>query len=399
MTQMPERGSVSPFVTLWLSPRRTIDRIVATRPRYLVIVLAALGAICGLYGQLASLSGNTPPADWWFWLVLVVGGGVYGIVWLYLDGVILEWIGLVLGGHASALELRAALAWSAVPVIVAFILLLAVGALMGITGGSLIASVIVAIFGVWSLFVFVLMLGRLQHFGFWRTILYYGLNVAVPLVLVIAFRTLLFQPFNIPAGSMKPTLLVGDYIFVSKYAYGYSHYSLPYSPRLFSGRILASEPRRGDVVVFRLPKDDKTDYVKRIVGLPGDRIQMKEGQVIINGSPVQREHLADFTGDDPCGGGTAPVKRWRETLDSGVTYETLDCVDKGFYDNTNVYAVPKGNYFVLGDNRDNSTDSRVMSAVGYIPFENIIGRVGMIFLSRMEDSGEMRKGRIGTVVR
>jgi signal peptidase I len=199
---------------------------------------------------------------------------------------------------------------------------------------------------------------------------------------------------------MMPTLLVGDYFFVSKYAYGYAHYSLPYSPPLFSGRIFASEPRRGDVVIFRLPKDDKVDYVKRVVGLPGDRIQMKAGQLYINGAPVQREQLADYVGDPPCGGDvTTPVKRWRETLDTGASYETLDCVDNGFYDNTNVYTVPQGHYFMMGDNRDNSTDSRVMSAVGYIPFENLVGRVGMIFFSRKEDSRQVRSERIGTMVR
>jgi signal peptidase I len=168
---------------------------------------------------------------------------------------------------------------------------------------------------------------------------------------------------------------------------------------LFSGRIFASEPRRGDVVVFRLPKDDRVDYVKRIVGLPGDRIQMKDGQLTINGAPVQREPLASFNGGDPCGANIASVKRWRETLDSGASYETLDCIDNGFYDNTNVYTVPQGHYFMMGDNRDNSTDSRVLSAVGYVPFENIVGRVGLIFPSREPGSGGVRSERVGTVVK
>src|SRR6201990_2995462 len=161
--------------------------------------------------------------------------------------------------------------------------------------------------------------------------------------LLIAFviRTFLFQPFNIPSGSMKATLLVGDYLFVSKYSYGYSHYSIPLSPPLFSGRIFGSEPNRGDIVVFRLPKDDSTDYIKRVIGLPGDRIQMREGLLYINDKPVVRERLSDYVGEDPCGSAaTARGERWQETLPNGVSYETLDCVDNGFYDNTNVYTVP-----------------------------------------------------------
>jgi signal peptidase I len=199
------------------------------------------------------------------------------------------------------------------------------------------------------------------------------------LIIALVIRTFLFQPFNIPSGSMIPTLLVGDYLFVSKYSYGYTHYSLPFSPPLFPGRILGGEVHRGDVVVFRLPKDDSIDYIKRVVGLPGDRIQVIDGVLNVNGQPVKREHIDDYVTDDD--GVVQRVKQYRETLPNGVTYTTLDLTDNGFYDNTPVYTVPAGDYFMMGDNRDNSTDSRVLSQVGYVPYENIIGKAQIIFFS------------------
>src|SRR3979411_2137367 len=151
------------------------------------------------------------------------------------------------------------------------------------------------------------------------------------LLIALVSRTFLFQPFNIPSGSMKATLLVGDYLFVSKYSYGYSHYSFPFSPPILSGRIWSGTPERGDIVVFRLPKDDSTDYIKRVIGLPGDRIQMIDGVLHINGQPVKRERIDDFIDED--GGRTGRVKRWRETLPNGGRYNTLDLQDNGFLDN------------------------------------------------------------------
>ena len=199
------------------------------------------------------------------------------------------------------------------------------------------------------------------------------------LIIALVIRTLLFQPFNIPSESMKATLLVGDYLFVSKYSYGYTHYSLPFSPRLFSGRIFGSALKRGDVVVFRLPRDDSVDYIKRVVGLPGDKIQMIDGVLNINGTPVKRERVEDYVSDED--GVAQRVKQYRETLPNGVSYVTMDLTDNGFLDNTQVYTVPPNHYFMMGDNRDNSTDSRVLSQVGYVPYENIIGKAQIIFFS------------------
>src|SRR5262249_257330 len=182
----------------------------------------------------------------------------------------------------------------------------------------------------------------------------------------------------------------------------YSRYSFPLSPPLFTGRILASEPQRGDLVVFRLPRDDSVDYIERIVGLPGDRIQMRNGLLHINGVPVKRDRIEDFREED--GGRVRSVKRWRETFPNGVSYETLDFVDNSFLDNTPEYRVPAGHYFMMGDNRDNSNDSRVppeRQGVGYVPLENIVGRAAVLFFSidRETNTPRIRSERIGMVVR
>ncbi len=198
------------------------------------------------------------------------------------------------------------------------------------------------------------------------------------LLLALVIRTLLFQPFSIPSGSMRPTLLEGDYLFVTKWAYGYSNASLPFSPNLFNGRIWGSEPERGDVVVFKFPPDPSLDYIKRVVGMPGDTIQMRDGVLHINGEPVGRELVGEITDEDVTEM-TRPVEVWRETLPNGVSYNTLDLTPNSIGDNTREFEVPAGHYFMMGDNRDNSTDSRF--SVGYVPYENLVGRANIIFFS------------------
>jgi signal peptidase I len=205
------------------------------------------------------------------------------------------------------------------------------------------------------------------------------------LILALLVRIFLFQPFNIPSGSMIPTLLVGDYLFVSKYSYGYSRYSFPFGPDLFSGRVWAKDPNRGDVVVFKLPRDNETDYIKRVIGLPGDEIQMIHGVLHINGEAVKKDRVDDFVVRDPAGR-ERHMARYMETLPNGVTYPVLDLVNEGIGDNTEVYKVPEGHFFMMGDNRDNSTDSRFLSEVGYVPFENLVGKAQIIFFSIDEDA-------------
>jgi len=208
-------------------------------------------------------------------------------------------------------------------------------------------------------------------------------TVIYAILIALAVRTVAYEPFNIPSGSMIPTLLVGDYLFVSKFSYGYSRYSLPFSLPLIPARILFTQPERGDVAVFRLPTDNKTDYIKRIIGLPSDTVQLKDGILHINGKPVQRERVDDYVNQDALGN-FVRVPRYLETLPNGRKHYILEVSDnnlRDLRDNTPVYTVPEGHYFAMGDNRDNSTDSRFLHAVGYIPAENLIGRAEFLFFS------------------
>ncbi len=205
-------------------------------------------------------------------------------------------------------------------------------------------------------------------------------TVAYAVLIALAIRTVAYEPFNIPSGSMKPTLLVGDYLFVSKLSYGYSRHSLPLSLPLIPGRILMSEPERGDIAVFKLPTDNKTDYIKRIIGLPGDRIQVSEGRLHVNGKQVVRRRVADFIEIDEYGR-IHRTAQFDETLPNGRTHRILEHTDQGQLDNTPVYVVPEGHYFAMGDNRDNSLDSRVLGGVGFVPAENLVGRAEILFFS------------------
>ena len=210
-------------------------------------------------------------------------------------------------------------------------------------------------------------------------------TVVYALLIALVIRTVAFEPFNIPSGSMLPTLEIGDYLFVSKFSYGYSQHSLPLSLPLIPGRILFSEPERGDVAVFKLPSDNKTDYIKRIVGVPGDKIQVKYGRLHINDKTVSRRKVKDYLIQGNFGQ-NRKVTRYIETLPNGKTYEILEMSDQGPLDNTGVYIVPDNHYFAMGDNRDNSQDSRVQTQVGFIPKKNLVGRAEILFFSKNDNA-------------
>jgi signal peptidase I len=208
-------------------------------------------------------------------------------------------------------------------------------------------------------------------------------TVVYALLIALFLRVIFFQPYTIPSASMEPNLYEGDYIIVSKYSYGWSRHSIPFSPPLFKGRILFHAPHRGDIVVFKLPSNIHTDYVKRLIGLPGDTIQMKKGLLYLNGVQVPRKYLGSSK-EDSGYGFVRDVFKYQETLPGGKTFTTNDFGPDGELDNTDPFVVPEGYYFMMGDNRDNSSDSRVPPAaggVGYVPAENLEGKAQIILLS------------------
>ena len=203
----------------------------------------------------------------------------------------------------------------------------------------------------------------------------------IAILIALTLRTFAFEPFSIPSGSMKPTLLEGDYLFVSKYSFGYSKHSFPMSFPGFSGRVFGKYPKRGDVAVFKFTQNTRIDYIKRIVGLPGDTVQVKDGILYLNNTAVDRKLKGPWRAKDR-NNIMQTYTRYEENLSDNFIYDVLDATPNGMLDNTDVYTVPAGHIFAMGDNRDQSSDSRILSQLGFIPFDHLVGKAQIIFYSR-----------------
>ncbi len=209
------------------------------------------------------------------------------------------------------------------------------------------------------------------------------------LVIAIIIRSLLYQPFYIPSSSMEPNLLVGDRLFVSKFAYGYSRHSFPFSPKLFNNRIFENEPKRGDVIVFKTPSDNRTDYIKRLIGLPGDTLQFIDGDLYLNNSIISKEEVQEFDQIN-CGDEKIKANFFREKMPNGKSY-IVAYRKNGSMVNSDIYTVPEYHYFFMGDNRDCSRDSRFLGSVGYVNFNNFVGKAKIVFFSNDKEMGGFLK--------
>ena len=214
-------------------------------------------------------------------------------------------------------------------------------------------------------------------------------TLLLALLIAIFIRSLFFQPFYIPSSSMEPNLLVGDRLFVTKYTYGYSKHSFPFSPNLFSGRILYDQPKRGDVIVFKTPVDNRTDYIKRLIGLPDDTVQFIDGDIYLNGNQILKTKIENFITIN-CGNFFLNTIAYEEKLPNGKKYTAVYDKNNSFQ-NSDKFTVPKDHYFFLGDNRDCSKDSRFLSSVGYVHKDNLVGKARIIFFSSDRKIGSVLK--------
>lgn len=385
---------VNPWTAIWWKPQAAINAVVQRAGKSYTLMLAALMGIATLIGFAALI-----PNLHWFAVVVFafLVGPLAGLLALYVDGAVLSWIGRPLGGSASQRTLRTAIAWAAVPNIAALLImlggiavfrqdfLLAFAAPDGVDNPVLLTvAVVAALLPLWGVFLRIRTVGAVQRFGILRATASVAASILAILAVAAAIRIFLFQPFSVPSSSMEPTLRIGDNFFADKRSYGLSRYSFPFDAG-FNGRLGAAAPQRGDIVVFKLPTDRKVDYVKRVIGLPGDEILVQHGVVQINGTPVPKRPMGDVTVDT--GDGRAyTIPSFEETLPEGRKIVVVEMEPDGAYDNVGPFKVASGHYFVMGDNRDNSMDSRSAEQVGMIPAENIFARASIIYFS----NGELR---------
>lgn len=383
----------NPWLSIWFHPQQAIKQVVQQRPRRGVLLLAIIGGISIVLMEVMALfefKALSPE----FALFALVAGSILGVFGLYLNAALLRLSGILLGGAASQQNLRAALAWAQTPLAVSLVIMLAMmatafawplAAEANDTAKLVLALglIVAAILNLWAIFLSIRTIGAVQSFGFFRSVLNLILAIVLALIFAVGVRIFAFQPFNIPSSSMAPTVVMGDYLFANKTSYGYGRYSFPIDLG-FNGRYFGAEPERGDVIVFRLRKDGRTDYIKRVIGLPGDTVQMVGGELHINGKAVERQRIEDYALNEDGRERAAP--RYRETLPNGVSYDTLDLIQGSASDDTAVFNVPAGHYFVVGDNRDNSSDSR-FSQIGYVAHDDLVGHASVIYFSSPQGSG------------
>jgi signal peptidase I len=391
---MADDAGISPLRLIWFRPTEAMA-VIARRPGPAV----ALAAVAGALGLLIVFAPALPPQialrgrDVVLLPALTGLLALVSIAGLYLSGWVTNALARGFGGDGSAGLTRAAIAWSqviAIPFdVVALPLILylksAPAANVKLSLALFLAGVMTSI---WSFVVFIRMLGYANNLSLPRAVVVALLQFVILLGAAVGFRVFIAQPFVAVNSSMVPTLISGDLFAVSKRAYGYSRYSFPFAPRLFSGRVRSIAPARGDLVVFRHPVQAGRDDVSRVIGLPGDRVQMRQGRLYINDRIAERRQISPAPAPDLNGKMTAAAT-YEETLPGGPTHLIVELRgDNGAFDETKAYTVPEGHYFMLGDNRDNSLDSRAdqkTQGVGFVPAENLIGRGEGVFFSVRQD--------------